>query len=340
MSVLASLRSKHPLPEGWSEAVGADDVIVADGIELYRAGLSASAGTDEVTGAAASTDGAPLARAYFELVERATTLAALRARPDVVDLWSADGEPAGKAAAADVFPESAEPAVWRYARSNGVALRDDWPSACRHALWELCERDRILRSWYGEIVPEAVALPTSFPVFAKTSRYEWVARTFRAEGSAAWSAGVEVCAIFGFPLDRGAPLVAGYGARPTIGEALAAAAVEVTQGLAFLWDESIPEVEPAPLPAAMAHLERFLVPENHGRVRAWLDGAHASYRDERPRPPEPVAPVTFVDLGALGGLAGGLRVAKAVCASALPLTFGVSPLGAHLPPDLRLHPVA
>src|SRR5689334_4768622 len=126
---LAALRRTHPLPEGWSEPALVEDAILAAGVELYRVGLSTAAGAEEVNGAAA-TDGSPVARAYFELVERAVTLRAIRAARSACDLLTAEGAPSGQCGWADAFPESEEPSVWRYARSNGVAAHLDWQAAC------------------------------------------------------------------------------------------------------------------------------------------------------------------------------------------------------------------
>lgn len=55
--------------------------------------------------------------------------------------------------------------------------------------------------------------------------------------------------------------------------------------------------------------------------------------------PRPRADVAFVDLTA-SWLPRGLRVAKAICAEALPLVFGDPPYARHLDEDLRVHPIA
>lgn len=55
-----SLLHTSPLPEGWTPLEIVEDVVFTDGIEIHRAGV-ASVGPDgeEVTGAAAATQGSP-----------------------------------------------------------------------------------------------------------------------------------------------------------------------------------------------------------------------------------------------------------------------------------------
>src|SRR6202042_414850 len=117
------------------------------------------------------------ARSYFELLERISTMEALRSRHDGYDLRTPDGRPAGHTTATLAFPESDDPSRWRYARSNGVALHADWSTACTRASWELAERDRVLRAWYGETRPQRIALPVGAPLEAART-YELRAYAF------------------------------------------------------------------------------------------------------------------------------------------------------------------
>jgi hypothetical protein len=77
--------------------------------------------------------------------------------------------------------------------------------------------------------------------------------------------------------------------------------------------------------------------DRHRVVREWLEGAHVAYRAPTPihaGDPE----VLFVDL--TPRWLHGLSVSKAVCAEAVPLMFGDGPLGARLPRELQVHPIA
>src|SRR5690606_19625166 len=127
----------------------------------------------------------------------------------------------------------------RPARSNGVALHRSWEEACLRARLELIERDRVLRSWYGELAPSPAPVPTSLARFATD---EWCACRIPEPRDG----DVEVAAIIGFPREPGGSLARGFAARASLDEALEAAALEALQGLAFLWEEPLPEAAPEP----------------------------------------------------------------------------------------------
>src|SRR5262249_9135044 len=148
-------------------------------IRLWRVGLSSVArGGDEATGAAAELSKLPVERSYFELIERMCTLDALRSTREVYELRTLQDRSVAEIPRAKLFPESDEPARWRYARSNGVALHVDWTRACEHAFWELVERDRILRAWCGELAPQCVPLSLRSTPLGAAQSYEWSAHTF------------------------------------------------------------------------------------------------------------------------------------------------------------------
>ena len=185
-------------------------------------------------------------------------------------------------------------------------------------------------------MPRPLALdPAASPLWRARS-YSWSAYSFPPAADTTLP-NLEVAGVFGFPLEGGAPLAFGYGARPALRDALDAAMRETAQLLAFTWGEPIPEHVPEPAPTPLAHLERFQCPETHGRLRRWLDGAHAAHA--RPAAVSTAAtPVKLVDLTP-AWLQGRFAVARAVCRSAIPMTFGESPFFAHLPPELRVHPI-
>ncbi|HVH41766.1 MAG TPA: YcaO-like family protein [Labilithrix sp.] len=323
------------LPEGWSAPEVVEDVIVADHVAIHRAGLSTIAeGGEEVCGAAAGCGGSALSRAWFELLERVSGLEAIRMAKGSYRMLTDDGDLSGTMAAADIFPESDAPEQWRYARSNGVALHADWNTACRRARWELAERDRVIRSWHGEIRPTPVPFEGARTPLAGAKSFEWLAYSFPEDDVSSFSHGVEVVGVFGFPRQDAAPFVLGLAGRGTLGDAFDAAASEALQLLAFLWGEPIPETPPTD-PGPMQHLDTYQVRGAHERVRRWLSGDHVGYWTSRPRVASQVA---YVDLTP-SWLPGDLRVAKAVCKEATPLVFGESPFAAHLPAELRRHPI-
>ena len=336
--------SRPPLPEGWSEAALVEDVVLADGVSLRRAGWSSTGPQrQEVTGAAVEVETSPIARGHFELLERVSTLEALATPRPYCELRTAEGCHVGERPWDQVFPESDDPARWRYARSNGIALHADWETAALRAFWELAERDRVLRAWYGETRPEPIVFGVEGTPLGGALSYDWVASAF-PQGEATFSSGVEVVGVFGFPVSASLPLVFGYGARATRSDALDAAVRESLQLLGFLWGESLLDELPEPTPTPMHHLEYFQRQGHHGALRTWLADGHgqvaskvANKRTEACR--RGGSDVLFVDLTP-SWLGAGLRVAKAVCDAATPLAFGQIPFTEHLPSELRVHPIA
>jgi hypothetical protein len=294
------------LPEGWGAPEACGDVIEALGLTLHRAGVSAiSPSGEEICGSAASLHPGVEKRAWYELAERVATL-------DAIARGIGD------------FPISPEPERWVYGRSNGVALHADWSRACTAAAAELIERDRVLRSWVGEVVPELVSAD-----LPRAEGYEWVAARFPGDG-------LEVAGVVGFPCRSDLPLVLGFGARPNMADAIEAASGEAIQQLAFLFGEPLPTKAEGP-PGGMLHLDTYQIQAHHPRLRGWLAGAHRAFwgGSSKPHP----QPIRFLDLTPSWLPTDAFRVAKAVSEGTVPLVFGDAPIVRNLPPDLRLHPI-
>ena len=325
------------LPEGWSAVERYEDVVDADGLRLHRVGLASKRAGVEAIGSAADLETSPLARAEFELLERASILEAARTTVPF-RVRHRDGTSLGTRSTKEVFPSSGETGSWAYAKSNGAALHATWSRACDHAEQELVERDRILRAWIGQTAPsrlevEGAGLP-------RTRSYEWSAYAFPAPASGTVASSIEVVGLFGFPCKPDAPLVLGYAGRRTIAQALTAATREAMQLLAFLWGEPIAERAPPMTPTPMYHLEMLQRRDRHVLLRRWLQGAHRAHHrpsSDGTAPVDAVEP-SFVNL--TPPWLEGLHVAKAISDHTLPLTFGLSPTTSHLPADLRIHPIA
>jgi YcaO cyclodehydratase, ATP-ad Mg2+-binding len=333
--------SRHPLPDAWTSPQVIEDTFDADGLRLKRAGLSSTGPSgEEILGSAADVDGAPSDRAYFELLERVSTIEWLAHPSASCELLTREGEPRAKAVWGDVVPESLDPSRFRYARSNGVALHESWDAACQHALWELWERDRVLRAWYGASVPERLAEGVDDTPLTQTASYDWRAYAFLNTPDETLDQNVHVAGVFGFPRVETAPLVFGYGARASVEEARRTAAREAAQLLAFLWGEPISTGRPRPSPSPAYHLEVFQRREGHETLRRWLGGEHARFGSSLAESPRARAraSVNFVDL--TPRWLEGFRVAKAVCPKAIPLVFGEDPKASHLPRAIRVHPIA
>lgn len=334
------MKPTHTLPESWSAPEAALDVVTVDGTAIRRAGvLSTSPQGEAITGSAAGTDASVEARSWYELLERVACVEAARATKKSYTLSTFDGRTLGAAPGASLFPEAVAEAGFRYARSNGVALHASRAAACERAYWELVERDRILRAWYGETRPLPLRIERPRALIETLTTHAVLLRELPAPHGDAWSAGLHTIAAFAFPRSSDQTLAFGYAARPSLAEAADAACAEALQMLAFLFGEPIPEPPPLAGPSAMAHLDHWLWPAHHERLRAWLEDGHTRLaRSSIPRTRE--HPVVFADITPTW-LGGGLCVIKAASPFAKPLAFGAaSPFVAHLPPELRVHPIA
>jgi hypothetical protein len=329
--------SPLPLPEGWSLAERVDDVVVADGLAIRRVGLCATSEHGQAAGSAADVGEDPTQRATFELVERIALAEALRRSGSAFRLRSSFGEELGEAPSEEVFPQSDAPHRWAFAKSSGVSLHVDWTSACEAAARELIERDRVLRAWMGQTLAIRVQDGVVSSILAAAPSYDWRAYLFPAPDAPVIRPDVEVVGIFGFPKAQNMPLVFGYGAHSDRSEAALSARREAMQLLAFLSGEPIAEVAPEPLPVPMTHLETYQVRDRHSILVRWLDEGHGAHY--RPLPTDAKDDsLRYADLTP-SWLAGHLRVAKAICPAALSLAFGRSPLLAHFPPHLQIHPI-
>jgi hypothetical protein len=306
---LGALSAEYPLPHGWSQPVVMADTIAIGDVRVERTGITAQSRSGrEVTGSAATVGTSPLARAWFELLERAA----------VIDAAVDDSD--------DATPRR------RASRSNGVAIQRSWQAACRAACHELVERDRVLRSWLGELALEEVevaGLQRRFPT------HEW-----RASLIAPGSDDIEVAIVVGFPRSTEHPLTRGFAARTSAAAAIEAASHEAIQCLAFLWGEAVPDAAPPLAPTAMFHLDHYLYPPHHDTLRGWLDGAHLRHDVRTTRPGARAATVTFEDL-APSDWRSPLAVARATSPDALDLVFGEPPAiwAESLPPALHVHPI-
>lgn len=342
-AALCVLSEKAPLPGGsGAPSLFAEGASIL-GSTIHLAGVTSEHGKEVIYGSAAALHELPLDRAYFELLERLSVLVAM-ADPDTgFPVRGSQGNRLGEISGVRLFatPPGSQ---WRAARSNGVAIGPSWTSACQRAHWELLERDRVLRSWYGGFVPVPIADAALLSLFP--------ARTVQVYHVQAYDLGSDcegvVAGVFAFPRDGEYPLGFGFAARASRPAAVAAAASECVQRLGFLWGEPIPTADPEVAPSPDYHQEFYLVPANHAVLREWLGGKHARYggllqnaeetRDfdeEVPDAETCCADLTPPELG------GKLWVAKAIHPCRMPLVFGHGhPWLRRVPNRLSVHPVA
>jgi hypothetical protein len=336
---LDHLREQYPLARQWGEPTVFVETTSVSGVEIHVAGIFVqNADGAAATGSAGDLVGFPLSRAYFELLERTAILAMSGTKDIALAVKNASGVERERVGPEVVEPTSDDPGRWRYSRSNGVAVGSSWHEACARAEWELVERDRILRSWYGEgSLVRTELLPASVPP-PLNEVYSFEARLF--EDSA--HSNVAVAGVFAFPRREDAPLLYGFGARPMAKGAMAVAAGECMQRLGFLWGESIPCDRPVPSPTADFHQEFFLWPGAADRLRGWLEGEHKELGVELAgRASTPNQERRFVDMTP-PELSSRLFVAKALADGEIPLVFGDGhpAVVGQLPDLLRVHPVS
>ena len=348
--MLSELLDSHPLPPGWALPEHFTETILVGSSVVELSGLLVvSPIGEQITGSAASvsSSASATARSYFELLERVSVVTAMSDRTRDYELRDRLGRSAGHVSRCELFAESPEPDRWRPSRSNGVALHVTWQEACDRAAAELVERDRVLRSWYGESVPRPCELPEAMIPAGLQSLASWMAYELETGGCGVRSALTVVCVV-GVPKIDTTPLAYGFAARPTRLQAIEAAASEAVQRFGFLFGEAIPQVPPSSAPTPDFHQEFFLCPSSHAVLYKWLRGISRS--EERPlekhlpqkrqRQLEKSDEVFFVDVTPkhLGRL---LFVAKAICPSAEPLVFGQpAPHRADCNPAMRVHPIA
>jgi hypothetical protein len=277
---LNSLRSELPLPSIWCESDVFVDTLKLDGLTLGMVGLVARRTEDGelVTGSAASRHDHPVERAYYELMERICILDAARDTSRRFNVFDAEGRIVDKCCAQTVFPPAGHD--FSYARSNGVAAHHEWSNAMKAAELELIERDRVLRSWYGSLLPVRQPVPSDLQR-SLVEDVEWQVYDFPEPArshiaSRAQAAGsTRVAGVLGFPKKATVPLSYGFCAGQDWHQALTGAVTECLQRLAFLWGEELPGEVPVMKCTADYHQEYYLVPEMHERIRAWLRGEHS-----------------------------------------------------------------
>jgi hypothetical protein len=333
LRVLEELQHDYPLPVGCRLDERYLERVRIGELELFTVGLLASSdAVASVTGAAADLGGFPVDRAYFELLERLSMLLA-RAGVERLELRDPAGKRRGSRAPSQVFVPDRAPDQVRASLSNGVALHRTWADACAAAVCELVERDRVLRSFEGEVAP--VRLRDHDPALERALAEHYAVEAYGFDPPA-----VPLCyhaaGLFLFPRAPHDPIAYGFAAALSGEAALESATREALQRLAFLYGEEIPMRAPTPAPTADYHQEHYLYPPEHERLREWLTAR---------RPVSPAGSVSFFDGDGVrfadltpGSLRERVAVARASSRDARILRFGLSArdVSRHTPP----HPIA
>ncbi|HKY63862.1 MAG TPA: YcaO-like family protein [bacterium] len=333
MSSLDELSDAHPLPGDWKKPELYEEVAETPSARLLLTGLTADHPRyGRVFAAAADFDEPQLLRCYFELLERVGILEAENREGGDFELKDQDDRPTGRISSSDLFPSSETPAIWQYSKSNGVAAHRDWGSACRNAQLELVERDRLLRSWYGQIQPAAIAFepPVTDP------RYRFRMYAFASPRD---PCPIFVHGLFAFPLSEEVLFAYGTGAGWSPEDATRKASREFLQMYGFLLGEKTETEAPPFAPNPSYHQAMNFRPESREKIGRWLEGAHSAFASAPETPGRAEPETRYADITP-PSLASRIFIAKAVCPRRLPLTFGRARLrGAEkLPEELLVHP--
>jgi hypothetical protein len=328
---LKELQQRFPMPPGWSLQERFMQEASVGTLTLFMVGLIATSSDGQnAMGASSQAEGYPVERAYYECLERISIFEA-RKSERMLELRDADGARLGQRPSSRVFPADLSPHV-RLALSNGVALHATWGEACASALHELIERDRILRSFAGEMPPLRLHVPDGQLARATAEQYEAAAYEI---GQRKPSPRHRTAMWFLMPRQSEFPVTYGFGTDLSLDGALYRAEREAMQRLAFLWGEEIPSAPPAAAATPDYHQEFYLHPANHSHLTEWLAGQYQPrHARQRNLPLFDGEGVKFVDLTP-ESLRGKLAVAKAVSPSARKLRFGLP----AFPRDALPHPV-
>lgn len=332
------LATKYPLHQSWQDVEVFKEKISVGHVNIFLSGFQLLGKENiQVTASAGSLKNDPQRRAYFELLERCSIVESNHAIKNLSKIPLSYFNRSHKATVlkSQLFPQSSNPNFWRYARSNGVAAHTSWRNACKNALNELYERDTIIRSWYGEIVPKKLSIPKNFVPKEWFKIYDFEAYSFPN------STPSEVSILIGFPKLKSSPTIYGFGSGSSEANALLSSRKECFQRLGFLWGEDIPKKSPNFSPSPDFHQEFFLYPPNVKLLKSWLSGGHTKYMSNIKKPSPAKYKTLFFDLTP-PHLRGKLYVVKAFDPDAIPLVFGKKKLmkESNLPKNLIIHPIA
>lgn len=312
---LAELLERFPIRNGESPEVFQREFKLGS---LHAAMIGLSLPDDkrgEITASAVGPLDSALTRAFFELHERVALLEPNDSLPERA-------------------PLSAQPS-WTYSLSNGAAAHLNFEKAAEAAHRELIERDRVLRSWWGEFKPSPTRLLASPTTIALSEFYDLESYDF----------GESVAGVFGVPTEGMRPLFLGFGCKGDLAASIDHAVHEGLQRIAFLWDEPASEGtkhddEDGSL-SVDSHLTAYLSLETSDILRNWLTCGHPKIR-LKPHAPNVIP--RFEDLTP-PSLKGKLAVVRCLADDRMPLTFGRGhPWFADpkdpLARDFPLHPIA
>ncbi len=321
--LLEHLQKTYPLPCNEPLEYFHETQTIAD-LKFELLGVATHTHGKQVTGSAVGFDvETTLLRSYFELLERATLVAA----PATVQAVHAATTP-----------------QWRLALSNGVAAHTNPQLAKLAACNELFERDQILRSWFGQNKPMPVNIKQTLE-FNNLGRLltEYTIDAFSINATPS-SVRPYVIGVFAWPKNSDKCPAYGFGCHTDKHIASSKALDECVQRLCFLYDCPVPEA-PLPSPTPDMHQDYFLSVHGQVLLKRWLEGNHDT-PILRLQTLEQLTTATMTLKNITPPDAEGkYHVFRASSAHAIPLYFGYGPdcpgeaLFGPLGEDRRIHPI-
>ncbi|OFZ82042.1 MAG: hypothetical protein A2583_15810 [Bdellovibrionales bacterium RIFOXYD1_FULL_53_11] len=307
------------IPGRWKKPEEFRQEVDVLGIKLFLSGFSSSNGAMELVGSSAGMDRHEPERSAFELLERITTVEAEES--GLIAFDKLDG-------------------ICRYSKSNGIAIHTDKNTALQKSYFEVVERDRVLRSWFGDIANPVVL--RSCPDVRLLGRLEPLAavfdlRVFEFVENLSRSK-TFVHGFFGLPKNDNAACFFGFGADSEESASIAKAVGEGLQRLGFTWGEKA-DFDPAAFkPTAIDHLLYYHDPARNGLIRRWCSNGNGRYLKFIPHEP----PRCVWNNIALKSMQDRIYAYQCKSDDLLPLTFGFDhPYARGLVPDeIRVHPLA
>jgi hypothetical protein len=209
-------------------------------------------------------------------------------------------------------------------------------NAINSAGFELLERDRFLRFWYGRQAPRRLPASIIHWPGVLAEKFDLAAYHFGDDNDL--KQGLAVVGIFGFPRAADLPLLLGWGARAHLKEACEKAMDEVYQRLAFLIEEPLLSELPSVRASPTFHLDYYHCPHSWSYLKQWLLGALDPM--EVPSLAPQWSDLQFVQL--MADANQNIHLIKALSDHALKLTFGSDyrPFDQSLTPPIPAHPIA
>lgn len=324
---LKKLLVQYPLSDEWSRPEIYSEEFKFNELTLNLVGLSTFNKNDTlVTSSATAIRSFPIERAFFELIERTSIIEAENKKNSIFQSYKKNGQMVASKTHKEVFLSESNPEVSQYSKSNGVAVQLTQEKAIQNSLNELVERDKIIRSWFGENKPlKIIPIFNYYEKIKKELNKDYTISSYIFKSplteQTTYLDKINVVGTFGFPKDENRPLLLGFGASENLQMAITHSLDECLQRLGFLWDESISPVLPEFSPSALYHQEYFLRKEGIEKIKKWLKGQHAHGQFNKSIFQEDNDLVTFIDITP-EHLTDKLKVMKAQSGHHVPLIFG------------------